>query len=656
MAITQEQAIAMASARKRRAEQEAAQEQPQQETNGNQRFREALGVAEIGRTAREQTGAAALENLATVGSAIAAEPISGVAGIGTSLVAGPEAGAEAVEAVQEALTLDPITEQGRTNLVNLSKSLQPVAEILERAEQVSGDTGFDIAGPVGGAIGASLPTAALEALGLTGLVGARRVARNAKETARRIDDLAFRSEIDIVDDAGVVTNEAIDFVENAIKRQELSGADDVVGGLQELGILTPEELKRAQVFQRRGVQPLRANLTQSTDDFRDLQDAIKRSGPVAEAVAEQDLSLARVVTEGIENIAPASGDIVQTNSNLFQAVDNVVSSLDRVVDQAYAAARRGAPTARNVRYDNLAGALRKNVGLENASGGIPSALRGELRNKGILTPKSKFDPVGLTDVKTAEEVRQFLNSMFDQQNPRGNSLIRELKDALDEDVAAAAGGDVFAGARKAKQEVQRIIERGQRNRRDKTKGSFLEDVIFNKISEEKIFSRLMSGRDDDFIKFKRFLLQDAGEQGFQTWQDIKGQALRNALEKATKTQGKVEGGGAVFNSRLFANEFKSLKESKKYNELFNLDERELIDDIIEIGTLRIPPRAVQSGSGPSGFAVDAARREIIKRIPLVGPEADALMDTMKNLKTDARQLDPLKETTTAIRGKKPSGS
>ena len=611
-------------------------------------------VMEIGRRAREQTGAPAIETIGTVGSAIVAEPVSGVAGIGTALVKGPEAGAEAVESTQEALTLDPISEQGRANLVNLSKTLQPLVDILQRAEKAGGDLGFDLAGPVGGAIGASLPTAALEALGLTGLVGARRVAKGAKESARRIDDLAARAKINIVDDAGVVTDEAIDFVENAIKRQELSGADDVVGGLEELGILTPEQLRRAQVFQRQGVEPLRANLTQATDDFRDLQDARKRSGPVAEAVAGQDARLIERVSETIDDIAPASGDIVQTNSNLFQTVDNVVSRLDKEVDRAYAAARRSAPTARNVRYENLAAALRRNVGLENKSGGVPSALRGELRNRGILTPESKFDPVGLTDVKTAEEVRQFLNGMFDPQNPSGNTLLRELKDALDEDVATAAGGDIFARARESKIEMQRIIERGQRNRRDKTKGSFLEDVIHNKIPEEKIFPRLMSGRDDDFIKFKRFLLNDAGEQGFQTWQDIKGQVLRNALEAATKTQGKAEGGGAVFNSRLFNNELKKLKGTRKYNELFNLDERDFIDDIVEIGSLRVPQPGVALGSGPSGFAVDAAKREIIKRIPLVGPEAEALVDTFQNLKSDLRQLDPLKETTTAIRGKKPT--
>lgn len=132
------------------------------------------------------------ETALAIGSGIAAEPISGLAGIAAQKFGfGPGATANIIGQVQEGLTFEPRTAEGRKNLREIAAFVQPLAEGLEAAEKTLGDLGFEIgelipiegAGPALGAAGATIPTAALEALGLVGLKGAAKVADVAGEAA-----------------------------------------------------------------------------------------------------------------------------------------------------------------------------------------------------------------------------------------------------------------------------------------------------------------------------------------------------------------------------------------------------------------------------------------------------------------------------------------
>lgn len=114
----------------------------------------------------------------TVVSGAIAEPIAGLAGALSAPFVGVDESVENINAVRDRLTHDPKTEEGRKNIVSLTKTLKPVADLLERAEKASGDTGFDLAGPIGGAIAAALPAATLELLGLK---GARAVSKPRPE-------------------------------------------------------------------------------------------------------------------------------------------------------------------------------------------------------------------------------------------------------------------------------------------------------------------------------------------------------------------------------------------------------------------------------------------------------------------------------------------
>jgi hypothetical protein len=144
-------------------------------------------------------------------SGAVAEPIAGVAGILESINPFTEdrrgAAAETVEGVREALTFKPESAEGKIGLRNVA-SFGPVKkfiDVLEGSEKFLGDAGFALGSltgsenlaAAGGAFGASIPTAILEALGLVSLKKLRlgkanlldKSGRPGKELQKALDDV-----------------------------------------------------------------------------------------------------------------------------------------------------------------------------------------------------------------------------------------------------------------------------------------------------------------------------------------------------------------------------------------------------------------------------------------------------------------------------------
>ena len=563
----------------------------------------------------------------TMASGIAAEPIAGLAGLGTSIVTGDSAaGAGVVDRVKENLTFQPRTESGKAGLQNIGETLKPVGDFFQGAERFLGENTLEATGsPVLATAAHMIPTIALEALGLVGIKGGANAVKNL--------DLSKPS----------VVKRVIDEQVGAMAGKPVVGLDDTgkftPEGLEAIRIANGDEAAQAasrfNLFKEYDVPANRFNVSQATDDAVIQQSGLKRTGRISERVAEQDSRLTEIVDNKVESFGSSANDLPETNANIFESVDNVVKELDDAINQAYVTAREGASTTAVVKFDGLIDTLRKNASKNSITNGVISAVRGDLENLGLIKGLKKVDNTGMR-VADAENVRQTLNKYFEGANPQARSVIRELKDSLDDDVARVAGEDVFQGARAAKTRYHQIIERAKRDKRDKTKGSFLESVIDNKIPEDKIVPRLLTSRLDDFKSFKGFLLNDAGQAGKQSFKDIQAQVLRDALQSATKTMGKSEGGIPVFNSRLFANHFKSLRGSGKFKELFNSAEQKLIDDIIKMGSLRVPQNIVQQGKGASEVIV----AEVANRIP-VARGAKGLFDAIQIPLQEKKALDAL---------------
>lgn len=506
---------------------------------------------------------------------------------------------------------------------------------------------------VGGAAGVAMPS----------------VIKVAKKVFAR---LSGKPSIQVFDDTGQITDEAMQELQAAYKAGNATpeAIDDAVSkGLVDEGVLTPEQASRFNLFKRYGLEPNRANITQATDDWMAVQEGLKRGGQVADNVASQDARMIELAREGVEKIGPLTEDVASTNANIYGVVQNMAAKVDDQVNKAYAAAREKAgqivgrptgnsaymlrePTQNVVQVSGLLDNVRRATGDDKLSGGVVSAVRGELKNRGLWGPNA-----GRISVDQAENIRQVMNEMWDSATPRGRRMIARFKNALDDDVAKAVGEDVFADARKAKQNFERIFTRQQANKFDRSTGKLLEQILDGTLPENRIMSKVLSEATDnrDLLKIKSFLTEDAGAEGAQAWLNLKAQVLRDAMDKAVGTQAKREGGQAAFNARLFKNQVDKLKRTGRFDLLFNSQERAFIDDLIELGNLRVPVSSVATGKGPSAVAIDEAqksiRREIIKRIPFVGEGADAIINAVQGAKDDVRQVAPTRQTEEFLRNR-----
>lgn len=132
---------------------------------------------------RGQVAAGLPEAAATIATGVVAEPVAGLAGLGAAalnVIPGVDAGrpGDVVRGTQEALTFQPRTEAGKVSLETIGGVLEPVGRGLKAAEEALGGGTLEATGsPALAAAAATIPTVALEAVGL---IGAKIAARGTK--------------------------------------------------------------------------------------------------------------------------------------------------------------------------------------------------------------------------------------------------------------------------------------------------------------------------------------------------------------------------------------------------------------------------------------------------------------------------------------------
>lgn len=444
-----------------------------------------------------------------------------------------------------------------------------------------------------------------------------------------------------------------------VQRLEQSGANplEVDSYIQKMlnmpDVLTPRQMEMYNTFGRTGVTPLRADITQSIDDFRAVQDAQKYSGKVADVRAQQEGQLlqaaekAKQMTGGTAIEGRGTGE---AGARIFNVMDNVVQQYDDAVGNAYRAAKELSPIGKNIKPEGLASVVRQNMWKDKTAGagGVPSAMRNLMKELGIIG--KGFEVQGKIDANTAERLRQELNAMYKSAPPDGRMIIKEMKDALDDDVISVVGDNVFKEARQSKIAYHKLIER-EKGKRDVTRGSFVEDIVYGKIPPEQIPSKLKTASYADKVKFKKFLLEDAGDAGKEAWNDMRAQVVQDAIEKALAGSGKAEGGVRKFQGKKFRdNVYNSLSTSdmRQVDLFFNKDERQLIDDIGAVFEARLPQQQVYMGSGATGAAVEMA----LGRMGTAGEVAKGaqkLYGMLLNRANINQQVSPAKATEKEIR-------
>lgn len=149
---TPEQAQAMIA---RMVEAQGIPEAPQQQAAPVQA--DSPGFFDI---SKQMTGGI-VEPLLSLATSGIGEVGGGLSGLGTLALTGDPAAAEAVRAgVADTLTYEPRTAGGALAQQVIGAPSAPVGALMQEAEQIAGDAGYEAGGPIGGALASALPTAA----------------------------------------------------------------------------------------------------------------------------------------------------------------------------------------------------------------------------------------------------------------------------------------------------------------------------------------------------------------------------------------------------------------------------------------------------------------------------------------------------------------
>jgi len=413
------------------------------------------------------------------------------------------------------------------------------------------------------------------------------------------------------------TPEAMQALEKAGTTPE-QFVDEVALSLREKGA-TKEMLERFNLFKELGLEPTLPQVTRKNSDFLLQQEFRKDSNALTTHLANQDKILGQHMDRMITNAGGQAVDNIDAGILLSRTIFDRVNEVDAGIDDAYKAARLQANKAKIVSVPRLAAKLRAFAKDDNATNGLISSVVGDLEQRGLLSEMSAKGRKG--SVELVEEVRKTINSLSGE-NPQARSRVaRQLKEALDDDVAAAVGDDVFKPARQMKAQFERSLERARTTRRDAGKDTLLEMMIDNRSSPDQLVDAVMrkSTRSEDVSHLRNFLESGSPEQvqaGKQAIAEVKTAILRDVYKKATAGNGGLtEEMTLEFSGPKFKKALDSIG-NQKLTALFDGEELSLLGKLSRVGELRVPTPMTQLGGGPSSAGMLAS----------AGKDAMALMD------------------------------
>jgi len=263
-----------------------------------------------------------LEPAATFITGAVAEPLAGLSGIVQPVnpFTTAETPTQAVEQTRESLTFQPRTAQGKIGLQAIAEfpPVKAFVEGLQKSEKFLGDIGFDIAGPAGGAFGASIPTAILEGLGLVSLKQLRL------------------GKADLIDPEGKPVPELQTALDKAnVKFEDLSAQakTELVGGPAGLNI---EEAARRGRFQEQGIPFTEGDISQQFKQISTEQRLLSMVGDEAsEPLRQLKLAQSQAFIKNTDELVDSLGGTEDAGNVLKGALEGRLDLLKQEKNALY---------------------------------------------------------------------------------------------------------------------------------------------------------------------------------------------------------------------------------------------------------------------------------------------------------------------------------
>jgi len=583
----------------------------------------------------------------SLGTDILGGIIGGYAGIGTGITNAigitDYPAAEAVRNVQDFISIDPFTRHGEakkdlfmggmkkagdatnyslSGLVGLASipwGAEAAAENVREVQDTGiseflGETGYKYGGPALGAVGKATPMAVLSGAGLS---AARTPGAVAGSDMGALNSTIAKPKI-----TGL-TNKDRTYLENRGANVRDPSPDNVGALNRTLAAETEREAARVAALERAGLEPTRAQVSRSADDFQLQQESYKTSGEVRAALETQegilssnfDRAIARTGGQRSTSGSPVTNEIVGRSL----ALDEQITELYRMADDAAAGVK-------NVKLEGLVQALDDNIGANTISKGLVAAIRGNLKKRGILDAQGRV--TGRIDVKTAEQIRKDINSYYNSTSDFGRGLIRELKEALDNDVFVVAGEDIYLASRAAKTTFERGLSKAKIHKFDKNDRSLVRDILENKVNPDTLINDVVFSKKRtaaEIQQLKDYLNQT--QSGRSAFNDLRAQTLDEIQTRAF--QGPIDEAGIAKITRASLERAMKSIGREKMEVLFTPEEMSLIDNIVEVTKIREPVAGTFLGKGPSAQAVKELQLGLMKH-PILRTLYNVVNDRLKS--------------------------
>jgi hypothetical protein len=413
----------------------------------------------------------------------------------------------------------------------------------------------------------------------------------------------------IVNENGTLTDDAI----KALSTVDPAQVDDLalqeLSKMQQQGVLTKEQAERFNFFKNQGIEPTRAQVTRNADDFQLQQEAAKTSTGVRNALEGQESAISNAFDT---NIRGTGGNATTSGSPVADAVLNKATQLDSEISRLYKSVRDAAPGEKVVSLDRYAQNLRARAPDNELTGGLIRSLRGDLMERGIVD--NKFKVVGKIDVETAETVRQVINQRYNSTNDFGRQILKQLKESLDADVLTTSGDDLFQEARKAKASFEAGLRPESLSKFDTNERSLVRNILENKIKAEDVFQQAVlskSWKASDLRELKTYLTRGSAEQvktGTQAWNDLRAEAVQ-WIKDQTFRNAESQLGEATMRSGAIKSSLDKIG-AERMSELFTGEERQFLNAMARLETLRQPVPMTGNGKGPSAQAIAGLQRTV----------------------------------------------
>lgn len=305
--------------------------------------------AEIAKREQQETAmgediVGGLETAATIASGAVAEPIAGFRGIYEQLTGGDPT--QGIKEAQQALTYQPRTQAGKQQLQAVGEALQPVGEAFQSVEKFLGQSVLDATGsPELAAIAHSIPTVALEALGVKGI-------RSTKVGSMPLDDIAKQKSFVAQGYEPTQLKRSVDF--SAAKKEQLNKAL-ASGDKEQLAAMMDADPEFFKALEELGAKEKGLPSAASKNrQYQETEQALKKmpGSDLSKREFDQIAELQKISDDIITEFGGLT-DKSELSMSLANDADRVIENLNLTTETAYNNIRDNIPKQTISTMDNI---------------------------------------------------------------------------------------------------------------------------------------------------------------------------------------------------------------------------------------------------------------------------------------------------------------